>query len=87
MSYLQRIVYENVGRKYRLELPTTILGCLAFCVTIPIYIFYYKGPEIRAKSKFAQVLASDRIAREEGRLTTSARKHYDAAHRVESLDS
>jgi len=25
-------------------------------VTIPIYIVYWKGPEIRAKSKFAQDL-------------------------------
>ena len=28
-------------------------------VTFPIYIFYWKGPIIREKSKFAQVLASD----------------------------
>lgn len=53
-------VYEHVGQRYRLEWPTTILACLAFLVTIPIYVFYWKGPEIRRKSTFAQTLASDR---------------------------
>jgi hypothetical protein len=32
-------------------------------VTIPIYIFYWKGPEIRARSKFAQTVAGDRDTR------------------------
>jgi len=48
-------LYENIpGRP--LAYPSTILACLAFLVTIPIYIVYWKGPEIRAKSKFAQDL-------------------------------
>lgn len=55
-------VYTNLGKKYTLEYPTTILACLAFCVTVPIYIFYWKGPAIRERSKFAQTLASDRKA-------------------------
>lgn len=63
-----RAVYENIGGKYHLEWPTTILGCLAFLITIPIYIFYWKGPAIRKRSKFAQILASDRAARGEGRV-------------------
>lgn len=33
---------------------------MALVVTIPIYVFYWKGPAIRAKSKFAQQLANDR---------------------------
>lgn len=57
------IVYENIGNKYKLEWPTTILGVLAILVTLPIYVFYWKGPEIREKSKFAQTLASDRLAK------------------------
>ncbi|KAI4248568.1 MAG: hypothetical protein LQ352_005914 [Teloschistes flavicans] len=52
--------YENVPGPHTLEYPTTILACLAFVVTVPIYIFYWKGPIIREKSKFAQTLASDR---------------------------
>lgn len=61
------IVYENIGNKYKLEWPTTILGVLAILVTLPIYVFYWKGPEIREKSKFAQILASDRLAKGMGK--------------------
>lgn len=61
------IVYENIGNKYKLEWPTTILGVLAILVTLPIYVFYMKGPEIREKSKFAQILASDRLAKGMGK--------------------
>lgn len=60
-------VYENIGNKYKLEWPTTILGVLAILVTLPIYVFYWKGPEIREKSKFAQTLASDRLAKDMGK--------------------
>lgn len=56
-------MYEKIGpMKYQTAYATTILACLAFVVTIPIYIFYWKGPTIRARSKFAQQLASDRRA-------------------------
>ena len=48
-------MYENIPDR-PLEYASTILACLAFLVTIPIYIVYWKGPEIRAKSKFAQSL-------------------------------
>ncbi|QKX59437.1 uncharacterized protein TRUGW13939_06571 [Talaromyces rugulosus] len=58
-------MYEHMGRRLHLEWPTTLLGCLAIIVTAPIYIFYWKGPRIREKSKFAQVLASDRKAKGE----------------------
>lgn len=48
-------MYTNIpGRP--LEYASTILACLAILVTIPIYIVYWKGPEIRQKSKFAQSL-------------------------------
>ncbi|KAL8948603.1 MAG: hypothetical protein Q9222_005219 [Ikaeria aurantiellina] len=52
--------YTNVKGSHKLEYPSTILACLVFLVTIPIYVFYWKGPIIREKSKFAQTLASDR---------------------------
>ncbi|PVI07669.1 polyamine transporter 4 [Periconia macrospinosa] len=56
-------MYENIpGRP--LEYASTILACLALLVTVPIYIVYWKGPEIRAKSKFAQSLDK---SREEGK--------------------
>lgn len=53
-------MYTNIGGKLHLQWASTILGCLAIIVAIPIYLFYWKGPAIRAKSKFAQTLAADR---------------------------
>lgn len=63
-------MYEHIGHRYKLEWPTTILGFLAILVTIPIYVFYWKGPAIRERSKFAQVLASDRKAKVGRRVST-----------------
>lgn len=54
-------MYSNIGGKFHLQWASTILGCLAIFVTIPIYIFYWKGPQIRASSKFAQTLEADRL--------------------------
>jgi hypothetical protein len=50
------LVYENVGTKYKLEYPSTILACLSIAVIVPIYIFYWKGEWFRERSKFAQQL-------------------------------
>lgn len=63
------VVYENIPRFGSLHLvwPTLVLACLAALVTIPIFVFYWKGPAIRAKSKFAQSLASDRKAQGDAR--------------------
>jgi MFS family permease len=62
-------MYENIPGKYHLEWPSTILGFLAILVTIPIYVFYWKGPAIRERSKFAQVLASDRKVKQGRRIS------------------
>ncbi|KAF2012584.1 MFS general substrate transporter [Aaosphaeria arxii CBS 175.79] len=50
-----------------LEYASTILACMAILVTIPVYIVYKKGPEIREKSKFAQSLDKSREASKEKR--------------------
>ena len=65
-------MYTNIpGRP--LEYASTILACLAIVVTIPIYIVYKKGPEIRAKSKFAQSLDKNReVTREKRRKSSLA---------------
>lgn len=55
--------FYSLHIKHKLEVPTTILAVLAFLVTIPIFIFYWKGPVVRERSKFAQTLASDKKAR------------------------
>ncbi|MCJ1473621.1 hypothetical protein MMC13_002272 [Lambiella insularis] len=69
--------YENLPKPYSLEYPSTILACVAILVTIPIYIFYWKGPAIRKRSKFAQTLASDKRA--EGGIATVGEK-AEAGH-------
>lgn len=61
-------LYENIGTLHY-EWASTILGCLAIFVTIPIYVFYWKGPAIRERSKFAQTLAADRKQRGGHRVT------------------
>lgn len=53
-------LYQNLGPKYPTEYASTILACLSCLIVIPIYIFYWKGPQIRERSKFAQTLAADR---------------------------
>ncbi|KAB2577360.1 putative mfs multidrug transporter protein [Lasiodiplodia theobromae] len=54
-------LYTNIGKAPKsLAYASTILACLAICVTIPIYVFYWKGPAIRARSKFAQEIGADR---------------------------
>ncbi|CAO1598865.1 hypothetical protein XANCAGTX0491_002620 [Xanthoria calcicola] len=66
--------YTNIPTfgKLRLVWPTVILGCLAGLVTIPIFVFYWKGPQIRARSKFAQSLATEREAQVEHRRSSVA---------------
>jgi MFS family permease len=66
-------MYQNIGSKYHLQWASTLLGCVGFLVLIPIYVFYWKGPTIRAKSKFAQQLAADRERHSESRRVSYAR--------------
>lgn len=64
--------YENIGgEKWHLIYPTVILACLAIPVTIPIYLFYWKGSNLRLKSKFAQELEKARQARLESKRRRS----------------
>ena len=49
-------MYDRLGDQWA----STLLGCIGVLVMIPIYVFYWKGPAIRARSKFAQTLEADR---------------------------
>ncbi|KAJ5723909.1 Major facilitator superfamily domain general substrate transporter [Penicillium malachiteum] len=73
-------MYENMGGKYHLQWASTLLGCVGFLVLIPIYVFYWKGPEIRKKSKFAQELAADRELHAERRASRATPGATPAAH-------
>ncbi|GAB7347342.1 hypothetical protein MBLNU459_g4282t1 [Dothideomycetes sp. NU459] len=55
-------LYSNLGDRYPTEYASTILACLSCLIVVPIYVFYWKGPQIRERSKFAQTLAADRKA-------------------------
>ncbi|CAG8933202.1 unnamed protein product [Penicillium salamii] len=71
-------MYQNMGSKYHLQWASTLLGCVGFLVLIPIYVFYWKGPAIRAKSKFAQKLAADRDRHSESRRASQVRASVGA---------
>lgn len=71
-------LYSNLG-SMSLEWASTLLAFLAILVTIPIYIFYWKGPQIRERSKFAQTLAADRKQRG-GHRVVSASKDEEKAY-------
>lgn len=73
-----RAVYENIGDRYKLEWPTTILGCLGILVIIPVYVFYFNGAYFRDRSKFAMTLESERKAR--GHLITAEREKTETEH-------
>ena len=71
-KYFCPSVYENVGKKYMLEYPTTILACLSILVILPVYIFYWKGQWFRDRSKFAKELGQNRQGTVEKRRGTAA---------------
>ena len=64
-------MYVNIPKR-PLQYASTILACISVVVTIPIYVFYQKGPQIREKSKFAQSLDQSRAKREQKRKTSRA---------------
>ncbi|TQN64876.1 putative transporter [Colletotrichum shisoi] len=65
-------LYENIGDSRHTEYASTVLACLAFLVTIPVYLIYWKGPVIRERSKFAQSLLSEGRRAKGGRRVVAA---------------
>lgn len=66
-------LYQNIPGRLKLEWPSTILGFISIFVTIPIYVFYWKGPQIRARSKFACSVEKDRQVKFDRRMATQGR--------------
>lgn len=62
-------LYHNLSQTRPSELATTTLAGLSLLVVVPVYVFYYKGPQIRKASKFASILAEDRKAENVRRLS------------------
>lgn len=65
-------MYTNIGDTRHVEYASTVLACLACVVVAPIYVFYWKGPWIRERSKFAQSLASERAENKGRRVSQSS---------------
>ncbi|GAB0136742.1 hypothetical protein EsDP_00005034 [Epichloe bromicola] len=79
--------FENIGKSSgrNLEYASTILFCISFVLVIAVYVIYWKGPELRKRSPFAQRLADARQEQiQEGRRGSNA---YDAGERRESAAS
>ncbi|KAF2840692.1 putative MFS multidrug transporter [Patellaria atrata CBS 101060] len=53
-------LFTNISETNSLEWASTLLGCFAIILTIPIYVFYRHGESIRKRSKFASKLAEER---------------------------
>lgn len=62
--------YTNIGAPHNLNYASTILACIAFLVTIPVYIFYFKGEWFRKRSPFAQSLQEARTEKGGGRVSS-----------------
>jgi len=50
--------FTNIGGKQHLQDASTILFCISFVLVIAVYVIYWKGPALRARSPFAQQLQS-----------------------------
>ncbi|KAI4256118.1 MAG: hypothetical protein LQ352_002225 [Teloschistes flavicans] len=48
--------FTNIGGERHLQLASTILFCISFVLVIAVYVIYWKGPVLRARSPFAQQL-------------------------------
>jgi MFS family permease len=55
-------LYHNIGNfpNPAVNNASTILGALSCLIVIPIYVFYWWGPQIRDRSKFAKSLSAKR---------------------------
>ena len=58
--------FYNHFKTNTLELPSTVLACIAVVVTVPIYVFYWYGPAIRERSPFACTIAKKRAKDDDG---------------------
>ncbi|EIW79249.1 MFS multidrug transporter [Coniophora puteana RWD-64-598 SS2] len=74
--------FQNVSKTHAVNYACTILGCIAFLVTIPVYIFYFYGEWFRKRSPFACSLADaakeNEMRRVESIAQTSERRRSRA---------
>jgi len=58
-------MFKNIPGRFRYAWASTILGVLALVILGPVYVIYWKGPQIRDNSKFAMQLVKEGFARED----------------------
>ncbi|KAI1321115.1 major facilitator superfamily domain-containing protein [Xylariaceae sp. FL0255] len=65
--------YTNIGAKQgrNLQYATTILFAISVVLVAAVYWVYWKGPELRKRSPFAQSLASNNVERERRRSSVA----------------
>ena len=51
--------FTNIGGKDHLQIASTILAAIAFLLVIAVYVIYWYGPTLRARSPFAQQLQKE----------------------------
>ncbi|KJZ78677.1 hypothetical protein HIM_02068 [Hirsutella minnesotensis 3608] len=79
--------FQNIGAESgrNLEYASTILFCISFVLVIAVYVIYWKGPALRARSPFAQRLADARQEQAaEGRRPSV---HYDPDRRGSTVSA
>ena len=64
-------LYHNIGHfpNPAVNNASTILAALSCLIVIPIYVFYWYGPQIRERSKFAKTLSAEREKTEGRRIS------------------
>lgn len=70
--------FSNIGGKYHLAYASTILFAISLLLVLSVFVIYWKGPELRKRSPFAQQLNA---AREEagGRRVSNVPGLYGAS--------
>ena len=65
-------LYHNLSQTRPSELATTTLAGLSCLIVVPIYVFYWYGPQIRDRSNFAKSLSAQREATGGRRVSKTA---------------
>lgn len=83
--------FSNIGAEkgMNLQYATMILFCISFVLVIAVYVIYWKGPELRQRSPFAQSLKAnvmDNTARRASVASAGARRRSSAAIAANNSD-
>ena len=78
--------FTNIGKASgkNLEYASTILFAISFVLVIAVYVIYWKGPKLRARSPFAQQLASART--DDGRRLSALPNAYGSRRASKLLE-